>query len=244
MEKANIQAFIDKYHLGGAVESVTWNSTEDAGVSVKFVTPTKDCAGSVETTKDFALGANDISIYSTSQLNKLLTIMDGFMTIDVVKGNQDIPYQLNIKNQSFDLNFHLSSEDLIPNVPEINEPEEYGIELDIDEDFIRDFTRAHTAIDKPNRVEINCKVQDEEKFIEFKIGESATHANKVSLLTPASFVIGTNGLPFSANTIREVLLANKTATSGKIYINEEGLMKILFNQDEITSTYFLIRLSE
>jgi hypothetical protein len=224
--------------------SVTWNSTKDAGVSVKFVTPTKDCAGSVETTKDFELGANDISIYSTSQLNKLLTIMDGFMTIDVVKGNQDIPYQLNIKNQSFDLSFHLSSEDLIPTVPDINEPEEYGIEFSIDEDFIKDFTRAHTAIDKPNRVEINCKIQDDEKFVEFKIGESATHANKVSLLTPATYEIGIVGLPFSANTIREILLANKPATSGKVYVNEEGLMKITFVENEITSTYFLIRLSE
>ena len=82
------------------------------------------------------------------------------------------------------------------------------------------------------------------KFIEFKIGESATHANKVSLITPASFEIGIVGLPFSANTIREILLANKLSTSGKIYINEEGLIKMEFIENEITSTYFLVRLSE
>ena len=243
MEKSNIQSLIDKYHLGGAVESVTWNSTEDSGVSVNFVTPTKDCAGSVETTKDLGLGATDISIYSTSQLNKLLTIMDGFMTIDVVKGNQDIPYQLNIKNQSFDLNFHLSSDDLIPNVPEISEPEEYEVELDFDEDFIKDFTRAHTAIDKPNRVVVSCKVQDDEKFVEFKIGESATHANKVSLQVPSQFELGIEELPFSANTLREILLSNKLA-KGNVKVNQDGLMKIVFTEDDITSTYFMVRLSE
>ena len=59
--------------------------------------------------------------------------MDGFMTIDVVKGNQDIPYQLKIKNKSFDLDFYLSSDDLIPSVPDIAEPDEYEIEFDLDD---------------------------------------------------------------------------------------------------------------
>jgi len=244
MEKANIQSFIDKYHLGGAVESVTWNSTEDAGISVKFVTSTKDCVGCVTTTKDLGLDKSDISIYSTSQLNKLLTIFDGFMTIDVVKGNQGIPYQLNIKNKSFDLNFHLSSDDLIPNVPAVAEPEEYEVEFSIDEDFIKDFTRAHTSLDKPNRVEVSCKTIDNEKFVEFTIGESATHANKVKLRTSATFTLAPDPLPFSANVIREIVLANKLATLSNVYINEEGLMKIQFVEGDITSTYFIVRLSE
>ena len=34
--------------------------------------------------------------------SKLLYIIDDFMTIDVVKGNQNIPYQLNIKDKNFD----------------------------------------------------------------------------------------------------------------------------------------------
>jgi hypothetical protein len=244
MEKIYVQSFIDKYHLNGLVESVTWNSTEDDGLITNFVTNTKDCVGSIKTTKDLGLGDSNISVYSTSQLNKLLTIMDGFMTIDVVKGNQNIPYQLNIKNQSFDLVFHLSSEDLIPSVPSVSEPEEYEIEFSLDEDFIKDFTRAHTSLDKPNRVEIECKTIDNEKFVEFIIGEAATHANKVKLRTPASFVIGISKLPFSANIIREIVLANKLSTSSKVYVNEEGLMKMEFVENEITSTYFIVRSSE
>ena len=243
MEKIHIQSVIDKYHLGGIVDSVTWESTEEK-VSVDFVTPSKDCAGNVTTTKDLGLGENNISIYSTSQLNKLLTIMDGFMTVDVVKGNQDIPYQLNIKNHAFDLDFHLSSEDQIPDVPQINEPEEYEVEFDIDEDFIKDFTRAHTSIDKPNRMLVDCKVIDEEKFVEFTIGEAATHANKIKLRTPANFQLGIDSLPFSAATFREILLANRLLTGGKISINEEGLMKVVFSEDEVTATYYLVRLSE
>jgi hypothetical protein len=31
---------------------------------------------------------------------------------------------------------------------------------------------------------------------------------------------------------------------GKIKINEEGLLKVIFTEDNITSTYFLVRSSE
>ena len=60
MEKKYLTQVIDKYHLNGLVESVCLESTEDAGLTVNFVTQTKDCAGSVVTTKDLEFGANEI----------------------------------------------------------------------------------------------------------------------------------------------------------------------------------------
>lgn len=243
MEKKNLNQMIDKYHLNGLVESVTWNSTEDDGVTVNFVTATKDCAGSVQTTVDLGLGESDISIYSTSQLNKILSIMDIFMTVDVVKGNQNIPYQLSIKDKAFDLTYHLASEDLIPSVPTINEPEEYDAEFTIDEDFVKNFTKAHGALDKPNRFNIACIVDDNVKYVELCVGDGTSYANKIKLRQPADYQLGFNEMPFSANVMREILAVNKTAT-GKAQINENGLLKMTFTEDDTTSTYFLVRLAE
>jgi len=244
MEKKNITQVIDKYHLNGLVESVTWNSTEDNGMSVKFVTPTKDCAGLVSTTKDLGLGESDISIYSTSQFNKLLTIMDlNMVNIEVVKGNQGIPYQLKVNDNDFDLDFYLSSEDLIPSVPNINEPEEYDIEFSIYEDFIKNFTKAHSALDKPGRFEIGCKKIDDLKHVELTVGDSATFANKIKMVQPCEYTIGTEPMAFSANIVKEILAVNKSA-NGKAKINEEGLLKLEFTEDDITSTYFVVKLAE
>lgn len=241
MEKKHLNGFIDKYHLNGVVESVTWNSTE-TDLTCKFVTPTKDCAGSVVINKDLGLGEHNISLFSTSQFNRLLSIMDVFITVDVITGNQNIPYQINVKDNNFDLNFYLSSEDLIPSVPSINEPEEYDVEFSIDEDFIRNFTKAHSALDKPNRFEISCGVENEEKYIEITVGDDATYANKVKIRQNADFLLGIETLPFSANILKEILVANKSAT-GKAKINEQGLCKIEFTENDIISTYFLVRLS-
>ena len=237
MEKKYLTQIIDKYHLNGLVESVTWNSTESSGLTVKFVTATKDCAGSVHTTK------NNISIYSTSQLNRILSVIDNYLTVDVVKGNQNIPYQLSIKDNNFDLTYHLSSEDLIPNVPNINEPEQFDCTFSIDEDFVKNFTKAHNALDKPNRFTIECKIEDDEQYVEFCVGDSASYANKIKLRQPASFLLGFPAIPFSANIFKEIVSVNKSATS-TIKVLEQGLIKMTFTEDDTTSTYFMVKLSE
>jgi hypothetical protein len=243
MEKKYLTQFIDKYHLNGLVESVKWNSTENDGFSVKFVTQTKDCAGNIRTTQDLGFGQHDICIYSTSQFNKILSVMDTFMTVDVITGSQNIPYQLSIKDNDFDLTYYLSSEDLIPTAPNINEPEEYDVEFDIDEDFIKNFIKAHNALDKPNYFTVECKVENEEKFIELCVGDSASYANKIKLRQNAEFTFGVDKMPFSANVFREILSVNKLAT-GKGKINQQGLLKMVFTEDDTVSTYFLVKLSE
>jgi len=243
MDKKYLTQVIDKYHLNGLVESVTWKSTEDNGFSVDFITGTKDCAGSVKTSQNLGLGDSNICVYSTSQFNKILSIMDTFMTIDVVKGNQNIPYQLSVKDNSFDLTYYLSSEDLIPSTPTINEPEEYDVEFSIDEEFIKNFTKAHSALDKPNYFTVESKVEDSEKFIELCVGNSDSYANKIKLRQNATFTFGVEKLPFSANVFKEILSVNKNAV-GKVQINENGLLKLVFTEDTTTSTYFLVKLSE
>jgi diaminopimelate decarboxylase len=120
------------------------------------------------------------------------------MTADVVTGSQNIPYQLSIKDNDFDLTYYLSSEDLIPTAPKINEPEQYDVEFDIDEDFIKNFIKAHNALDKPNYFTIECKVENEEKFIELCVGDSASYANKIKLRQNAEFTFGVDKMPFSA----------------------------------------------
>jgi hypothetical protein len=164
------------------------------------------------------------------------------MTIDVVKGNQSIPYQLNIKDKNFDLDYYLSSEDLIPETATVNEPENYDVEFDIDEDFIKNFTKAYSALEKPDRFTLGCNVENSEKFIEITVGNRDNFANKIKLRQPADFLIGTDLMAFSAINFREILNVNKNV-SGKIKVSEIGLLKLEFTEDDTTSTYFIVKLS-
>jgi hypothetical protein len=50
-------------------------------------------------------------------------------------------------------------------------------------------------------------------------------------------------MSFSANIVKEILTVNKTA-DGKAKINEAGLLKLEFTEDDIISTYFVVRLAD
>jgi hypothetical protein len=75
------------------------------------------------------------------------------------------------------------------------------------------------------------------------VGDSASYANKIKLRQNAEFTFGVDKMPFSANVFREILSVNKLAT-GKAKINDQGLLKTVFTEDETVGTYFLVKLSE
>ena len=63
------------------------------------------------------------------------------------------------------------------------------------------------------------------------------------MVQPSDYVIGIEPTAFSANIVKEILSVNKTA-NGKAKINEEGLLKLEFTEDDITSTYFVVKLAD
>ena len=83
MKKSSFEGFITRYNLGGEVESVKIDSTEE-GLSVKFISDDKTLLGNVSSdNKDFPSG--EFGVYTTSQLKGLLTVLDS--DIDVKEGD-------------------------------------------------------------------------------------------------------------------------------------------------------------
>jgi hypothetical protein len=52
--------------------------------------------------------------------------------------------------------------------------------------------------------------------------------------------MSTDPIPFPANIFKEILSANKEA-KGKAYVSNQGLAKIVFEEDPISVTYFVAR---
>ena len=79
MNKNNLQRFIQKYSLGGVIESVAWNA-EGNKLSVRFISDDKTMLGEVDfngfTSKPFNVG-----IYTTSLLKNLLGILDNDLSL-------------------------------------------------------------------------------------------------------------------------------------------------------------------
>lgn len=242
MDKRILDKLIQSYHLKGMVESVVWD-TKPGKITIKFINQTKDCAGEVKLENaSVNLGEHELAFYSTSQLDNLLKVMHNHVEMEVIT-EQNIPIKINISDKDFDLTYHLATKELIPASPNISEPDEYDMDIVVNEEFIQKFNKAYSALDKPTRFTVESKF-DQIQLAEFVVGESISYANKIKFQHESTFFLGSKSLPFSAPVFKEILTANKDATEGKISISEQGLMKVEFKDSNTTSLYYLLRLSD
>ena len=80
MQKSKLDRFIQKYNLGGNVNSVKWKSN-GTGLSTSFVTPDKSLLGNVKVDK-FSFDNAELGIYQTDVLQKLLGVLGDDILLD------------------------------------------------------------------------------------------------------------------------------------------------------------------
>ena len=74
MEKTKLNKFIQKYNLGGNVNSVKWTAGTNQ-LKTSFVTPDKSLLGTV-VADNVKFEDADLGVYQTDQLQKLLNVLD------------------------------------------------------------------------------------------------------------------------------------------------------------------------
>lgn len=244
MNTLELVSFIKKYYLDGQCESAIWNQSEK-GYSVNFYTQTKDCLGNISLNTDINDGETKFGVFNTSQLLSLMSITDEFCTLRLERDIKSNPIKLQISDNQFETFYHLADLNLFDAVPNIDEPDHYDVTINLDQDFTNKFVKARNALDKDiNRVTIQTKTGfNDEKEIEFVIGDSSSHANKIKFSIPAEYDSELDEMPFNVNVIKLIFQANKDFNSGTIQIFREGLIKITFTKENINSLYFLVRLA-
>jgi hypothetical protein len=78
--------------------------------------------------------------------------------------------------------------------------------------------------------------------LEFTFGGDVEFANKLtySIQRPTINVPSTFNLVYGSDLLKEILVANKGSESGTLYINSNGLMKLMFSHKELQSTYYIV----
>ena len=95
MQKSKLDKFIQKYNLGGNVNSVKWKS-DGATLSTSFVTPDKSLLGTVEV-DNFNFENSEIGVYQTDQLKSLIGVLGDDISLDLTSAG-DRAISLNVKN--------------------------------------------------------------------------------------------------------------------------------------------------
>ena len=237
MQKTKLNRFIQKYNLGGNVNSVKWKSDGNS-LSTSFVTPDKSLLGEVQV-DNFSFDDAELGVYQTEQLQKLIGVLGDDISMDLLKiGDKSV--SLNIKNGSVSIDYVLSDLSVIADPPTMKRLPDFGTQIKIDSKFIDTFIKGKSALsDIDSFAIVNGK-----NGCEVIIGYASTNTNRVNIPVDCSMCNIEDPIIFNANLFREILLANKECSSAILEVSNEGLARVNFKVDDYDSTYYVVAMQD
>ena len=236
MRKEIVSRFIEKYRLGGNVNSVKLTSKGDT-LHTRFITDDKSLLGEM-TMKNFKFDEADMGVYNTEQLTKLLSVLDKDIDVDL---NQidDKAVSLKISDSNANVNFMLSDLNVINTPPNLKQLPDFECKIKVDGKFMETFIKGKNALaDVDTFTVVNNKGS-----MELVIGYSSMNTNRVTIPVNCEGTL-TDHVSFSAKYFKDVLIANKECGSATLEVSSKGLSRINFKVDDYDVTYFMVAIDE
>ena len=143
MNRSKLGGFIDRYNLGGEVESVMLKSS-DSQIVVKMISDDKTLLGTVSVNDtDFPIG--EFGIYTTSQFKQLLSVLDENISVATVDSN-DGAIGLKFADKQTKMQYMLAAPSVIPAVPDLKALPEFEAEITLDDEFVNKFIKSKGAL--------------------------------------------------------------------------------------------------
>jgi hypothetical protein len=237
MEKSKLNKFIQKYNLGGNVNSVKWTANTNQ-LKTSFVTPDKSLLGTV-VADNVKFEDADLGVYQTDQLQKLLSVLGDDVSLTLTKVG-DRAVSLKVKNGSVSIDYVLSDLSVISDPPALKRLPDFQTKVKLDSNFIDTFIKGKSALaDVDMFTFVNIKSE-----LNAIIGYSSTNTNRVNIPVETTINGLTEPVTFNANLFKEMLVANKECKSAVLEVSNEGLAKVNFKIDDYDSTYFIVAMSD
>lgn len=233
MNKAKLTRFIQKYSLGGLVESVAWKAGDNKLVT-RFISDDKTVLGEIQL-DNFAFTSPDLGVYTTSTLSKLLSVVGE----DIELETQEIEgkaVNIFVKSENTKVQFQLADLAVIPNVPDLKKLPEFDIDINFDGAFIDKFIKAKNALSDVD----TFTILTEKKELKIVLGYSNINSNRVVFVVDKDYSGDVKPISFSAKYLKEILTANKEATSVILKVSTQGISHVEFKIDDFNAKYFLV----
>ena len=243
VNKKVISDIISQYSLGGEIEKVKWQITDD-DLYISFKNGSKTIAGEINHPGNLGLKKGTYGIYDTSKLIKCLNILDGELLMEAKIVN-DTPSILNIADTNYEIRFNLASAGAIEDtdVNKIKTPEEESASFDITDEFITRFVKSKNALNDIEKFTIETRDGFNGEELVFTVGTNIT--NTIEFTVDATINESFGPVPFDSNLMKEILKANRDYHTGEIRINKKGLLDAHFHcGDDLYTGYYLVRLQD
>ena len=236
MEKQRIDQFIEKYNLGGLVETVMWN-VENGSLQTAFISGDKSVLGNVKM-EQFNVSDDEFGVYDTKQLKGMLAVLESDVEFATVKVGDKI-LSLKFSDKVTSLNYMAADKSVVPTPPALKKLPEFDIELTLDGNFISKFIKAKSALAEQKTFTFLSKGGKNQIALGYV---EDTNTNRIFLDVDAK-VGGDAEISFSADYFKEILVANKNANNAKMEISSQGLAHLKFEDDGFVSEYYLVEVN-
>jgi len=237
INKKVISDIVSKYSLGNNIEKVKWVITDEKFI-IHFINDSKNLVGYVDYRKDIGLKPGDYGIFNTSQLIKCLNILDGDILVDATTS------KLNMADTNYDIKFNLADPAVIPNVPDINESDDWSVSFSVSDEFITRFVKSKDALSDLDTFTVETRDGFNGEELVFTVGTNITNTIEFTVEN-ATINESFEAIPFDSNLMKEILKANRDYHSGEIRINKKGLLDAhLHCGDGLFTGYYLVRKQE
>jgi len=233
MNKIVLDTFIQKYNLGGNVNSVKWESSGDT-LSTRFISPDKSLLGELTLAKQ-SLPEFEVGVYDTPLLSRMLGTLSDNVDFTLTQVD-NTPVAFHFSDSIISADYVLAAIGVIPDVPELKNVPEFNTLVNIDAQFINSFIRGKSALADIEHFAVNPLIGG----LEFVIGYSDINSNRISIKIQSGAVAMTEPIVFNANLFKEVLSANKECSKATLQISDKGLAHIEFNVDDFNVKYWLV----
>ena len=235
MNKNNLLKFIQKYSLGGLIESVAWNA-EGTKLSVRFISDDKTLLGEVEFNAYTSTPMN-VGIYTTSLLKNMIGVLDNDITLKVDKAG-DKAVSLKLSSDDTETSYQLADLGVIPPVPDLKQLPDFNIDIEMASTMIDKFIKAKGALSDVDTFTVFTEGGD----LKMAIGYSTISTNRVTFTCEKGYAGEVKPISFSAKYLKEILTANKEATAAKLKVSVDGLAHVEFIIDEFVCKYYLVEI--
>jgi hypothetical protein len=230
MNRSKFDGFVNRYNLGGEVESVMIKS-DDTNLSVRMISDDKTLLGDVTVTEsEFPNG--EFGIYTTSQMKGLLSVLDDAITVEEVTG------ALKFSDKGTKVQYMLAAPSVIPAVPDLKALPPFDAEVTLNDDFVNKFIKSKGALSDADTFTFTCK----DNKGEIILGYSSINSNRISIAVDCKCDTDIQPIAFSAKYLKAILMANKGSKTSSLKISSKGLSHVSFEDGDFKSNYYLVEI--
>ena len=235
MKTKMLTSFIDKYYLSGEAPSVVWKSDlSKKQLFTKFVNEKKTLLGEV-TMDNSDLETGDVGIYNTDILKSQLMYLKDDIEIFFTK-SEDKFLSLKAKDSLSEIQYMLSDTTVIPVPPDLKNIPNYELKIGLNSNTMSKFTKGQGALKDVEKFTILT----DNKKVRFVIGYSTNHTNRITIPMMPTEYNEIDKISFNAKYFSDIFQANMECENGLIEISSEGVAKLSFKVDNLTSVYWVV----